>query len=114
MSETVRLTSDPEGIQVAADLIRSGEIVAFPTETVYGLGADAFNKLAVAKIFEVKRRPHFDPLIVHIGSKEQLLRVAASITEKARHLMSDFWPGPLTLILKKRRVVVMRVVSNGF
>jgi L-threonylcarbamoyladenylate synthase len=76
-------------------------LVAFPTETVYGLGANAFDPLAVARIFEAKRRPSFDPLIVHIDGAAMLERVCAALPEGARRLIERFWPGPLTLVLPK-------------
>lgn len=91
-----------EAIAEAARLVREGKPVAFPTETVYGLGADAFNERAVAKIFEVKRRPFFDPLIVHLSSEGELPRVAKEVPPKARRLAAAFWPGPLTMVLPKR------------
>jgi L-threonylcarbamoyladenylate synthase len=91
-----------ENIKLAADLIRRGETVAFPTETVYGLGADATNKAAVAKIFTAKERPTFDPLIVHIAGKEMLTTVVKVIHKVTWRLIDTFWPGPLTLILPKR------------
>jgi len=90
-----------ENIRLAADLIRRGEIVAFPTETVYGLGADTTNKVAVAKIFVAKGRPAFDPLIVHVASEGMLYGVANRIPEVAWQLIDTFWPGPLTLVLAK-------------
>jgi len=90
-----------ENIKLAADVIRRGGLVAFPTETVYGLGADATNKTAVAKIFAAKGRPTFDPIIVHVASMEMLPSVVSAIPEVAWHLMNAFWPGPLTLILTK-------------
>lgn len=86
----------------AARAIREGGVVAFPTETVYGLGADAFNPEAVARIFELKGRPRFDPLIVHVASVKEADRVLAEIPDSARDLMRRFWPGPLTLVLPKR------------
>ncbi|MDX9996011.1 MAG: L-threonylcarbamoyladenylate synthase [Rhodocyclaceae bacterium] len=85
----------------AAELLRAGELVAFPTETVYGLGADASNPQAVAKIFAAKGRPADHPLIVHIAGVEHLDRWARDIPEAARVLAAKFWPGPLTLILKR-------------
>ena len=89
-------------IHFAVDVIRRGELVAFPTETVYGLGADATNKKAVAKIFTAKGRPHFDPLIVHFASISMLESILKEIPDKARLLADSFWPGPLTLVLPKR------------
>ncbi len=90
-----------ENIQEAGRIIRGGGIVAFPTETVYGLGADALNPEAVARIFEAKQRPFFDPLIVHIGEMTQLDRVAAMVPKSARKCAERFWPGPLTMVLPK-------------
>ena len=88
-------------IYVSVDLIRRGELVAFPTETVYGLGADATNETAVAKIFAAKGRPHFDPLIVHVAGISILERMLKEIPDKAWLLADSFWPGPLTLVLPK-------------
>ncbi len=88
-------------ISKAAAILRRGGIVAFPTETVYGLGAVVFDELAVARIFEAKQRPHFDPLIVHIADTDQLSRLVAKLPAKAGALIERFWPGPLTLILPK-------------
>lgn len=85
----------------AARVLRAGGLVAFPTETVYGLGADAQDVLAVARIFEVKRRPRFDPLIVHLPSDERVESVVAEFPEVARRLAANFWPGPLTLVFPK-------------
>jgi L-threonylcarbamoyladenylate synthase len=89
-------------IERAAALLRQGELVAFPTETVYGLGADAANPVAVAKIFAAKGRPSDHPLIVHIPGVEHLERWAREIPETAYALAKAFWPGPLTLILKRQ------------
>jgi L-threonylcarbamoyladenylate synthase len=86
----------------AAERIRAGELVAFPTETVYGLGADASNDAAVAKIFAAKGRPADHPLIVHIASSGQVLDYASSVPPFAQALMATFWPGPLTLILPRK------------
>jgi L-threonylcarbamoyladenylate synthase len=85
----------------AAEIIKRGGIVAFPTETVYGLGADAFNPLAVARIFEVKRRPYFDPLIVHVANPTDVKNLVKEIPSKAKKLIERFWPGPLTVVLFK-------------
>lgn len=84
----------------AGELLRAGQLVAFPTETVYGLGADATNSNAVARIFEAKGRPHFNPLIVHIASAGAAERLGL-MTQKARALAQAFWPGPLTLVLER-------------
>ena len=95
---TVLTTSAHE----AAEYIERGGIVAFPTETVYGLGANAFDEKAVAKIFEAKRRPADNPLIAHISRVEQITRLATEVTEVARKLIDAFFPGPLTVVLKKQ------------
>ncbi|MBN2160795.1 MAG: threonylcarbamoyl-AMP synthase [Spirochaetes bacterium] len=89
----------------ATAIIKSGGVVAFPTETVYGLGADAFNPIAVARIFEVKNRPLFDPLIVHIANLSQMGDLASAVDRRAGRLAGRFWPGPLTLVLPKREGV---------
>jgi len=96
------LAADSHGVATAAGVLRRGGVVAFPTETVYGLGALAFMPEAVARIFEIKRRPRFDPLIVHVLDDAMLLRVVASMPAQARELAERFWPGPLTLVLSKR------------
>lgn len=85
----------------AAELLADGKLVAFPTETVYGLGADAFNLDAVAGIFVAKGRPSNNPLIVHIGAVEQLRTVASQIPDMAAPLLAHFWPGPLTIVVPK-------------
>jgi L-threonylcarbamoyladenylate synthase len=92
---------DKELIQQAAEIIKKGGIVAFPTETVYGLGADAFNPLAVARIFEVKRRPYFDPLIIHVANPADVKNLVNEIPSNAKKLTERFWPGPLTVVLLK-------------
>lgn len=89
----------------AAAILKSGGIVAFPTETVYGLGADALNASAVAKIFAAKQRPKFDPLIVHIHDMDQLSLIAENIPKQARILIERFWPGPLTIVVPKKQLV---------
>src|SRR3982751_4124128 len=89
-------------IKQAALIIRLGGLVAFPTETVYGLGADAMNEQAVQKIFCAKGRPADNPLIVHVSSMDMCRRVADEINDKANILIERFCPGPLTLVLKRR------------
>jgi L-threonylcarbamoyladenylate synthase len=91
----------PEAIDRAAALLRSGKLVAFPTETVYGLGADATDERAVARIFAAKGRPRFNPLIVHVLSLPEAEAIAA-FDERARGIAAQFWPGPLTLVLPRR------------
>lgn len=97
----MHLQATEKSIQRGASILRQGGLVAFPTETVYGLGADAFNPQAVAKIFEVKGRPTFDPLIVHIAELEWLQRLTRHVDDIAFTLIKKFWPGPLTLVLLK-------------
>jgi len=96
----------------AARLLREGEVVAFPTETVYGLGANALSDESVEKIFLAKGRPSDNPLIVHIGTKEQLALVAREVPEKAERLMEAFWPGPLTVILPRTSHVASLVTAG--
>lgn len=93
--------SDPQ-IKEAAALLREGKLVAFPTETVYGLGANALDSVAVSRIFEAKGRPHTSPLIVHVSSIGMARELAAEWPETAQQLAERFWPGPLTLVVKKR------------
>src|SRR5919199_1388466 len=99
-------------IRRAADLLRAGELVAFPTETVYGLGANALDEGAVRKIFEAKGRPSYNPLIVHVSSAADVSRVAAAWPESAQRLAERFWPGPLTLVLPKRSEVPDAVTAG--
>ncbi len=99
-------------IQKAAEIIQEGGLVAFPTETVYGLGADALNPYAVARIFEVKNRPQFDPLIVHVADMRQAEILALKFPEKALRLIEKFWPGPLTVVLQKAAIVPDIVTSS--
>jgi L-threonylcarbamoyladenylate synthase len=103
---------ESELIDQAAQVIRSGGLVAFPTETVYGLGANALDEGAVKRIFEVKGRPEIDPLIVHLADIDQLERVTTHITDLAFKLAEVFWPGPLTLIQWKR-IEVPLIVTSG-
>ncbi len=92
------LTSD---VNEAAEFIRRGDIVAFPTETVFGLGADVFNEAAIAKIFEAKRRPDDNPLIAHVASVEQIAELTALISPSAHLFIDAFFPGPLTVVLPR-------------
>jgi L-threonylcarbamoyladenylate synthase len=101
-----------ENLRRAGECIARGGLVALPTETVYGLGADAFNARAVAHVFEAKARPSFDPLIVHVASIEGVDRVADASNAKARVLMATLWPGPLTLVMP-RREAVPDIVTSG-
>ena len=96
----------------AAELLRAGKLVAFPTETVYGLGANALDAAAVARIFEVKGRPANSPIIVHVSNTQMARSVVAEWPETAQSLAQKFWPGPLTLVLKKQPSVPT-VVTAG-
>jgi len=98
----IRDGRDPTAIAAAAQALRAGELVALPTETVYGLGADAGNDAAVARIFTAKGRPSDHPLIVHVADAAQIDAFAHTVPAFARRLMDAFWPGPLTLILPRR------------
>jgi len=107
------LTPSPETIAEAAEMIRRGELVAFPTETVYGLGANALDGKAVAKIFAAKGRPSFNPVIAH-GSELAMLRDHAEFDERALAVADQFWPGPLTLILpRKKNSTISELVTAG-
>lgn len=99
--QTQHLTACEDHLRQAADLLRQGELVAIPTETVYGLAADALNGTAVASVFAAKGRPGDNPLIVHIAHREQLQTLVAEIPPAAQALADAFWPGPLTMIFKK-------------
>lgn len=102
----------PEALDRAAALLLAGGVVAIPTETVYGLAANAFDAQAVARIFEIKRRPAFDPLIVHVLDVAMLATVAAETPPLARTLSERFWPGPLTLVLRKAPALPDLVTSG--
>ena len=99
------VSPDPEVIRRAGDILKRGGLVAFPTETVYGLGGDALNREAARKIYAAKGRPSNNPLIVHIADMEHLEAIAAEIPEKARKIASVWWPGPLTMIFNKKDIV---------
>jgi len=103
---------DYKAILEAAELIRKGELVAFPTETVYGLGANALDAEAVDKIYQAKGRPGDNPLIVHIADFEDVEPLVLEIPEKAEKLMKAFWPGPLTLIMKKSDIVPYKTTGG--
>lgn len=103
------LTNNPKQ---AARFIKKAEVVAFPTETVYGLGANAYDENAVKKIFRLKGRPYDNPLIVHISSKSQIKILAESLTETAKKLIDKYFPGPLTVILKKNEVIPDMVTAG--
>ncbi len=99
-------------IQRAAEIIRHGGLVGMPTETVYGLAANALDSAAVARVFEAKERPHFDPLIVHVPDVGWMPRVVSEFPELAQRLADRFWPGPLTLVLRKAATVPDLVTSG--
>ncbi len=103
---------DPQKIDFAAKILRSGGLVAFPTETVYGLGANALDAQAVRKIFKAKKRPLDNPMIVHIAEVEEVKKLTLEVPEKASKLMKKFWPGPLTLVLRKSKIVPDEVTAN--
>jgi len=105
---TVKVGSEKpqiDRIRIAASVIKKGGLVAFPTETVYGLGADALNPDAVAKIFKAKERPADNPIIVHIAAKKDVYKLARNVPDRAKKLMAEFWPGPLTLIFRRSGLV---------
>ncbi len=99
-------------VEKAKSLLVQGQLVAIPTETVYGLSANALDKNAVIEIFNAKQRPSFDPLIVHIGNKSEVIRYASHIPANAQKLIDVFWPGPLTLVLPKQSCIPDEVTSG--
>ena len=119
--KTLRLVVDPahldtaeaqETLERAAEILRAGGLVALPTETVYGLGANALDAAAVGRIFAAKQRPAWDPMIVHIAGEAMLGGLVTEIPEAARRLMAAYWPGPLTLLLKKSAAVPDAVTAG--
>jgi L-threonylcarbamoyladenylate synthase len=119
--KTVHLIVDPaqaespaaiEAIDRAAQILRDGGLVAIPTETVYGLGANALDSEAVGRIFEAKQRPTWDPIIVHVAMAKMIDELVTGVPEKARRLMEAFWPGPLTLLLPRSAVVPDAVTAG--
>jgi L-threonylcarbamoyladenylate synthase len=110
--ETKRFGTEPTDIQAAAALLRAGETVAFPTETVYGLGANALDATAVDKIFRAKGRPSDNPLIIHIAHRKELDKLARVVPPLAERAMAHFWPGPLTVILPCTAIVPMNVTAG--
>src|SRR5688500_47215 len=101
-----------ELIERAASLLRRGGLVAFPTETVYGLGADATNAAAIRRVFQVKGRPATNPLIVHVADESVARRYAREWPTAASKLAAEFWPGPLTLVLSKQPSIVLEVTAG--
>ena len=104
---------EPDVIRQAAEVIRAGGLVAFPTETVYGLGANGLGASAVARIFEAKGRPATNPVILHVSDASEVLNVAANWPETAGKLAAHFWPGPLTLVVPKTDRVPAIVTAGG-
>lgn len=110
--KTIIVKPTPRVIKKAVKLLLAGEIVAFPTETVYGLGANALDVNAINKIFAVKNRPNDNPLIVHVSSINQASLLVKEISPSAKILMDNFWPGPLTLVIKKSSIVSNSVTAG--
>lgn len=115
----VNITDDRQGkeairekIHAAGQLIRQGGLVAFPTETVYGLGADALNPLASERIYKAKGRPSDNPLIIHISNLEDLDQIVTEVPKQARKLADKFWPGPLTMIFEKSDIVPLETTGG--
>src|SRR5664279_3657238 len=104
--------ANARSLRAAAARLRRGELVAFPTETVYGLGANALDEKAVAKIFAAKGRPPDNPIIVHVSDQKMLRKVARRVPARAKKLIARFWPGPLTLILSKKSLVPSLVTAG--
>jgi L-threonylcarbamoyladenylate synthase len=119
--KTLHLTVDPNqlgspeaeaAVRCAASILRAGGLVALPTETVYGLGANALDRAAVERIFQAKQRPAWDPIIVHVSNQAMLERLVTGVPEAARKLMEAFWPGPLTLLLPRTPAVPDAVTAG--
>src|ERR1700716_1883121 len=108
---TERLSNTPSDIARAAEILRNGGTVAFPTETVYGLGANALDANAVASIFAAKQRPASDPTIVHVSDRDMLDQIAI-VPPEAERLIAAFWPGPLTLLLPRTTSVPDNVTAG--
>ena len=115
MTQVIQINPDQPDAQViaqAAGIIQQGGLVAFPTETVYGLGADALNERAIQRIFAAKGRPADNPLIVHVSDRRMLDRIAAEVSDKAEELIEAYWPGPLTLVLNRKPDVAPSVSAG--
>ena len=107
------VTPTPEGIARAAEALRAGEVVAYPTETVYGLGVDPFNEAAVQKLFAMKKRVDDHPILLIVADEAQLRRAIAALPECARPFMDAFWPGPLSLLFPKAAGLAPSVCGKG-
>jgi len=105
-TELIKITeqNSEKVLNKATTIIKNGGLVVFPTETVYGLGANVFDDKAIAKIFVAKGRPGDNPLIVHVSEKSQLKELTDEVTENQKKMIDVFWPGPLTIIFKKKRL----------
>ena len=112
MNTLLLSASDAQTAEIAADIIRKGGLVAIPTETVYGLGANGLDEQAVAKIFEAKGRPQDNPLILHVAKPEEMERFCHDIPDAAYALAERFWPGPLTMVLPVRDIVPKRTTAE--
>ena len=110
--ETRILGTTEADIRLAAEILRGGGLVAFPTETVYGLGADALNAEAVGKVYAAKGRPSDNPMIVHISQKGDMTKLTDGITPDVEKLMAAFWPGPLTMVVPAKDLIP-RVTTGG-
>ena len=111
--ETLLLPGDdPKTPAIAAEIIKKGGLVAIPTETVYGLGANALDEAAVAKIFEAKGRPQDNPLIIHVTGAEEIDKYCHDVPDSAYLLAKKFWPGPLTMVLPVRDIVPRRTTGG--
>lgn len=103
-TEIIIVKNNPKGVDKAAEILRSGNLVAFPTETVYGLGASVWNPNQIAQIYKVKNRHQDNPLIAHVSNIDQLYELVKEVPEIAKKLIKAFWPGPLTLLLRRNRL----------
>ena len=112
MNTVIMAATDPKVVQVAAQYIKDGQLVAIPTETVYGLGANGLDENAVAKIFEAKGRPQDNPLILHVADGQDMERFCHNIPQSAYRLAEAFWPGPLTMVLPARDIVPKRTTAG--
>src|SRR3989339_192814 len=113
-TEIIKITdqNSKEILNKAATIIKSGGLVVFPTETVYGLGANVFDEKALAKIFSAKGRPSDNPIIVHISDEDQLKELVDTVSEQQKKLINAFWPGPLTIVFEKKKEI-SDIVSGG-